>query len=54
MVGKHDLLVAAAGVDGEPTHVTSVELANWLYPDMGFLGLESGEWNGDVRQRVAK
>ena len=52
MVGKHDLLVAAAGVDGEPTHVISVELANRIYPDMEFLGLDSGDWNGDVRKRV--
>ena len=30
MVGKHDISVTTAGADGEPTHVISVELANWI------------------------
>ena len=52
MVGKHGVLVDAAGADRELTHVISVELANWIYPDMEFLGLDSGECTGDVRKRV--
>ena len=52
VVGKHDVLVAAAGADGEPTHVISVELSNRIYLDMDFLGLDSVEWTGNVRKRI--
>ena len=34
MVGNHDVSISTSGADGEPTHVISVELANWIYLDM--------------------
>ena len=52
MVGKHDVLVATSGADGEPTHVISVELTDWLYPDMEFSRLDGGELTSDARKRV--
>ena len=52
LVGNHDLSVATAGADRELTHFISVDLANWLYPDMEFLGLDSGELNLYVRKQV--
>ena len=52
VLGEHGASVATSGADGEPTHVISVELADWLYPDMEFLRLDSRELTGDVRKRV--
>ena len=34
VVGEHDVSVTRSGADGKPTHVISVELTDWLYPDM--------------------
>ena len=34
MVGKHNEVVAAAGADGEYTHVIGVDLVSEVYPDM--------------------
>ena len=52
MVGDHDVSGATSGAEGEPTNVISVELTDWLYPDMEFLRLDCGELTGDVRKRV--
>ena len=52
VLDEHDVLVATAGVDGEPTHVISAELTDWLYPDIEFLRLDHRELTGDVRKRV--
>ena len=52
MVGEHDVSVATSGADGEATHVISVELTNWLYPDMELLRLDGRELTGDVRKQV--
>ena len=52
MVGQNDVLVATSGADGEPTHVISVELTDWLYPDVEFFRLYGGELTGDVQKRV--
>ena len=38
MVGENDELVAAAGADGETTHVVGVDIAYGLYPDIELLG----------------
>ena len=53
VVGEHALLVDTSRENGEPTHVISLELADWLYPDMEFLRLYSGELTGDVRKLVS-
>ena len=50
VVGEHDVLVATSGADKKPTHVISVKLAYWIYPDMEFLRLDSRELTGDVRK----
>ena len=42
MLGEHDVSVATSKADGEPTHVVSVELTDWLYPDMELLRLDEG------------
>ena len=36
VVGNHDVLVAAAGVDREPASVVSVELFDGLHTDVDF------------------
>ena len=50
MVGDHDVSVFTSGADREATHVISVELADWIYPDMEFFRLDRGELTGDVRK----
>ena len=52
VVGEHDLSIAISGADREPTHVISVELTDWIYPDMELLRLYGGEFTGAVRKRV--
>ena len=49
VVGDHNVSVATLGADGEPIHVISAELADWLYPDMEFWRLDGGELTGDFR-----
>ena len=39
VVGEHDEVVAAAGADGETTHVVGVELAYGLYGAVGLVGV---------------
>ena len=46
MVGKHDEVVAAAGADGETTHVVSVEFSDGLYPDVELFLLCGGQLYG--------
>ena len=46
MVGENDEVVASPGADGEPAHVVSVELADWLCSDEEFLCLgDLFSWN---------
>ena len=52
VVGEHNVLVATPRADREPTYVISVELTNWIYPDMELLILEGWELTSDVKKLV--
>ena len=52
VVGEHNVLVATSRADREPTYVISVELTDWIYPDMELLILEVWELTSDVKKRV--
>jgi hypothetical protein len=38
VIGNHDILVARAGFDGEPSRVIRVELAHGVYVDVDLIG----------------
>ncbi len=40
VIGNHDILVARAGLDGEPSHVVRVELADGVDADLDLIGWE--------------
>ncbi len=40
MIGNHDILVARAGLDGEPSRVVRVELADGVDMDVELIGWE--------------
>ena len=52
VVDKHDVSVATLVADGEPTHVISVELTDWLYTDMEFLRIRFSDLTDGVQKRV--
>ena len=46
VVGNHDEVVAAAGEDGEKTHVFGVEFFDGLYPDVKLFRICGGQLDG--------
>ena len=38
----HDEVISAVGADWKSVHVVGVELANGIYPDIEFFGLDGG------------
>ena len=38
----HDEVISTVGADWESVHVVGVELANGIYPDIEFFGLDGG------------
>ena len=51
MVRQHNVVVAAAGADGEAAHVICLELDNGLNDNIEFLGFYGRKLTGDVGER---
>ena len=46
--GEHGVLVSTARAHKETAHVVGVEFADWLNPEVQYVGLELGEGDGKM------
>ena len=53
VIRQHDVVIAAAGADGEAPHVVGEELADGFGPDVKFSGFDGWKLAGDVRECVS-